>query len=197
MSDNENPRATGEAVATGNDGLEWPQTMDGVAWGIEFNKKFPSVPVNDACRWFCSAIMRGWDRHEQKNPAPRGRVVTEADAEVLSAVTDLYAWYTDSTIRGQREALLQRVYRAAEKRRAALALVDAQPSGDSGQLPTPARAEGAGEVTVEGVLKHFGWQSCHNGSACEHDECQIPLQMAARIAALGAALTAARAQEGK
>ena len=51
--------------AFGHDGLEWPQTMDGMAWAVEFNKRFPGVPVDDALGWFCNAIMRGYDTASQ------------------------------------------------------------------------------------------------------------------------------------
>lgn len=56
---------TREDVAKGLDGLAWPQTSDGKAWAIEFNKRFPSVSVDDALGWFCNAIMRGYDHHAQ------------------------------------------------------------------------------------------------------------------------------------
>ena len=84
MSENQQP---GEPVATGNDGLEWPHTFDGMAWAIEFNKQFPSVTVDDALGWFCNAIMRGWDTYAQKHPRPRVGVteaMVEAAAKMLA-----------------------------------------------------------------------------------------------------------------
>ena len=43
------------------DGKAWPETMDGMAWAVEFNQRFPAVSVDDALGWFCNAIMRGYD----------------------------------------------------------------------------------------------------------------------------------------
>lgn len=70
---------TTEPVTTGNDGLEWPHTFDGMAWAIEFNKRFPSVPVEDALGWFANAIMRGWDAHAQKHHATHKTAEQEVD----------------------------------------------------------------------------------------------------------------------
>lgn len=49
----------------GLDGLAWPETMDGMAWAVEFNKRFPAVSVDDALGWFCNAIMLGFDTANQ------------------------------------------------------------------------------------------------------------------------------------
>ena len=38
-----------------------------MAWAIEFNKRFPSVPVDEALTWFCNAIMRGYDSYAAKH----------------------------------------------------------------------------------------------------------------------------------
>lgn len=52
--------------AVGNDGLVWPHTFDAQAWAIQFNKRFPTVSVDDALGWFANAIMRGHDTALQK-----------------------------------------------------------------------------------------------------------------------------------
>ena len=53
---------TDEAGNTvGQDGKAWPQTFDGQAWAIEFNKRFPSVPTGDALGWMANSLMRGFD----------------------------------------------------------------------------------------------------------------------------------------
>ena len=46
----------------------------------------------------------------------------------------------------------------------------------------------------DAVLKHFGWQICHNGEQCEHDECAIPLRMADEIVRLRDRLAAVEAE---
>lgn len=55
------PTTAEQNTTKGHDDLLWPQTMDGMAWAIEFNKRFPSVSVDDALGWFCNALMRGVD----------------------------------------------------------------------------------------------------------------------------------------
>lgn len=55
------PAPSSPPPVVGTDGLAWPETMDGMAWAIEFNRRFPSVSVDDALGWMCNAIMRGYD----------------------------------------------------------------------------------------------------------------------------------------
>jgi hypothetical protein len=53
---------TDEAGNTiGQDGKAWPQTFDGHAWAIEFNKRFTTVPTGDALGWMANSLMRGFD----------------------------------------------------------------------------------------------------------------------------------------
>lgn len=80
----------------GNDGREWPQTFDGMAWATAFNRQFPSVSVDDALSWFCNAIMRGYDTHAQKQPAAvveldEWRVVDNANRTVQTYETETAA----------------------------------------------------------------------------------------------------------
>jgi cytochrome c5 len=75
-------------AAIGNDGKEWPETFDGMAWAIEFNKLFPSVPVDDALGWFCNAIMRGYDSYAQKHTNTADTALADADAAMTEARQD-------------------------------------------------------------------------------------------------------------
>lgn len=80
----------------GNDGREWPQTFDGMAWATAFNRQFPSVSVDDALSWFCNAIMRGYDTHAQKQPGAvveldEWRVVDNANRTVQTYETETAA----------------------------------------------------------------------------------------------------------
>jgi hypothetical protein len=53
----------------GQDGKAWPQTFDGMAWAIEFNKRFEGVPTGDALGWMANALMRGFDEaHSRLSP---------------------------------------------------------------------------------------------------------------------------------
>lgn len=41
---------------------DWPMpSVDAMDWAKAFNKRFPSVAVDDAIGWFAAAIMRGYD----------------------------------------------------------------------------------------------------------------------------------------
>lgn len=70
-----------QEATIGHDGLPWPQTFDGHAWAVEFNKQFPSVSVDDALGWFCNAIMRGYD-HASAALARAQEVVEAARTEI-------------------------------------------------------------------------------------------------------------------
>jgi hypothetical protein len=74
------PRVAVTEAAIGNDGKEWPETFDGMAWAIEFNKRFASVSVDDALGWFCVAIMRGYDSYAQKHENIPAAALADADA---------------------------------------------------------------------------------------------------------------------
>lgn len=58
-----------EFPAKGHDGFEWPATADGMAWAIEFNKRFPAVSVDDALGWMSNAIMKGVDSEAARREA--------------------------------------------------------------------------------------------------------------------------------
>jgi hypothetical protein len=41
---------------------DWPYpSFDARDWATAFNKKHPSVPVDEALAWMASALMRGFD----------------------------------------------------------------------------------------------------------------------------------------
>ena len=66
-------RTTADTPTLGHDGKAWPETFDGHVWALEFNKRFPAVPVDDALGWFCNAIMRGYDEANWRRDAGNAR----------------------------------------------------------------------------------------------------------------------------
>ena len=46
---------------------DWPwPSFDAVDWAKAFNKRFPSVPLDEALPWMASALMRGHDEAESR-----------------------------------------------------------------------------------------------------------------------------------
>lgn len=58
-----------ETTTIGHDGKPWPQTMDGMAWAVECEKRFPCMPASDGVGWFANAIMAGYDEAQWRNEA--------------------------------------------------------------------------------------------------------------------------------
>lgn len=89
IRDAQNRSGPNPVVATGHDGKPWPQTLDGMAWAIEFNKRFPAVSVDDALGWFCNAIMAALDEGARKLRAvplaPTRKEITAALASLSKA----------------------------------------------------------------------------------------------------------------
>lgn len=84
-------KAQGKAVAVdlGNNGEKWPDTMDGMVWAQEFHNRFPCVSIDDALCWFCNAIMRGYDRANQRRDlSPAIQPAREAELLAIIAKKD-------------------------------------------------------------------------------------------------------------
>lgn len=46
---------------------DWPlPSFDAMDWAKAFNKRHPTVGVDDALGWFASALMRGFDEHSTR-----------------------------------------------------------------------------------------------------------------------------------
>lgn len=86
----------------GHDGKAWPQTMDGMVWAREFNRRFPGVPVDDALSWFCNAIMRGYDEANwRRDAADKGGAMTWELPKPDFAAPTVYEYTADQV----REAI--------------------------------------------------------------------------------------------
>lgn len=73
-----------EEKLVGHDGQLWPMTFDAAVWAVEFNKMYPSVPVDEALAWMANAIMRGYDEANWRRKEP----TIESTSGVVVTVTD-------------------------------------------------------------------------------------------------------------
>lgn len=138
------------APAVGHDGLPFPQTFDGLAWAVEFNKRFPSVAVDDALGWFCNAIMRGHDTALARKVADP--VAPAAAGVVVEAIVQRLLTYSDvrrADPREKRDALRDLVEGELREWLAALAAASAQPARE---------AVGLTAQQVDAAVKNYGPQ---------------------------------------
>ena len=70
---------------------DWPlPSFDAMDWAKAFNKRNPSVSVDDALSWFACALMRGYDEARQRAQAPAEPPTDFTQAAEPSAVCSHY-----------------------------------------------------------------------------------------------------------
>ena len=85
-------KAPQEPVATGHDGLSWPDTLDAKIWADEFCKRYSASDHGTMIAWFANAIMRGYDSRHVQSHAQDGEVVAAVDSQSDAAIIK---WISD------------------------------------------------------------------------------------------------------